>query len=167
MQRFDGDFDPTAKGSVASTQALTMTFLTLGVIYLIFMMIGVALIRLPQGYGGHDDTVAHHPGRNGALVRANEAIKTRQFWLLWIVLFCNVSRRRSTARAMQPQRPRQDSNEQQRDSGRTPGRGPARAGAGSAREHQSAGGRPRVGARAMPLLYGLWQAVIKASKLFA
>lgn len=91
MQRFDGDFDPTAKGSVASTHALTMTFLTLGVIYLIFMMIGVVLIRLPQGYGGHDDTVAHHPGRNGALVRANEAIKTRQFWLLWIVLFCNVT----------------------------------------------------------------------------
>ncbi|NHN56980.1 OFA family MFS transporter [Calidifontibacter sp. DB0510] len=91
LRTYDSGFDPNAKGAVASTHALAMTFVTLGIIYLIFMMIGVALMRLPQGYGGHDDEVTHQAGMSGALVRANEAIKTRQFYLLWIVLFCNVT----------------------------------------------------------------------------
>lgn len=91
LRWFDSDFDPNARGAVASTSALTNTFVTLGLIYLVFMMIGVALMRLPQGYGGHDDEVAHQPGYGGALVRATAAMRTRQFWFLWVVLFCNVT----------------------------------------------------------------------------
>ncbi|BDZ58080.1 OFA family MFS transporter [Barrientosiimonas endolithica] len=91
LRWFDSDFDPNARGAVASTEALTSTFVTLGLIYAVFMMIGVALIRLPPGYGGHDDEVAHQPGYGGALVRATEAMRTRQFWFLWVVLFCNVT----------------------------------------------------------------------------
>ena len=36
-------------------------------------------------------TAEHSPGTNGALVRASSAIRTPQFWFLWVVLFCNVT----------------------------------------------------------------------------
>ena len=86
---FDSDFDPTGKGT-ASSGALAGTFLTLGIAYLVFMLIGAALVRVPPGYGDDDDA-AHVPGSNGALVRAKQAIRTPQFALLWVVLFCNVT----------------------------------------------------------------------------
>lgn len=90
MSGFDADFVPTEPGAVASGSALTQTFLTLGVVYTVFMLIGAALIRVPPGHGD-DSTAAHSPGTNGALVRASQAIRTRQFWFLWVVLFCNVT----------------------------------------------------------------------------
>ena len=54
------------------------------------MLIGAALIRVPPGHGD-DSTAEHSPGTNGALVRASQAIRTPQFWFLWVVLFCNVT----------------------------------------------------------------------------
>lgn len=90
MSGFDADFVPTEPGAVASGSALAQTFLTLGVVYTVFMLIGAALIRVPPGHGD-DSTAAHSPGTNGALVRASQAIRTRQFWFLWVVLFCNVT----------------------------------------------------------------------------
>ncbi|OYO24447.1 MFS transporter [Enemella dayhoffiae] len=90
MRAYDPAFDPSGKGALAGGTALWQTFLTLGIGYGIFMLIGAALIRLPQGYAD-DATAEHRPGRSGALVRAREAIRTRQFWLLWVVLFCNVT----------------------------------------------------------------------------
>lgn len=79
-------------GSAESTDAgpLASTFLTLGLVYLAFMLIGSALIRVAPGHED-DETAEHQPGRGGALVRANQAIKTRQFWALWVILFCNVT----------------------------------------------------------------------------
>ena len=56
----------------------------------VFMLIGAALVRVPPGHGD-DSTAEHSPGTNGALVRASSAIRTPQFWLLWVVLFCNVT----------------------------------------------------------------------------
>ncbi len=90
MSVFDSGFDPADTSSVASTSALSSTFLTLGVVYLVFMLIGAALVRVPPGHG-EDDTVVPQPGRNGALVTAKQAIRTPQFAFLWIVLFCNVT----------------------------------------------------------------------------
>ncbi|SDS96694.1 MFS-type transporter involved in bile tolerance, Atg22 family [Nocardioides scoriae] len=87
---FDPGFDPANTDNGASASALASTFLTLGLVYLVFMMIGAALIRLPPGFED-DATAAHQPGRNGALVRAKQAIRTPQFALLWVVLFCNVT----------------------------------------------------------------------------
>ena len=87
---YDPAFDPANSGTGASASALALTFLTLGLVYLVFMLIGAALIRLPQGFGD-DETAAHQPGRGGALVRAKAAIRTPQFALLWVVLFCNVT----------------------------------------------------------------------------
>jgi MFS family permease len=87
---YDPGFVATEPGAVASSSALAQTFLTLGIVYTLFMLVGAALVRVPPGHG--DDTTAEHsPGSNGALVRASEAIRTPQFWLLWVVLFCNVT----------------------------------------------------------------------------
>jgi len=90
MGAFDPGFVPTEPGAVASGSALSQTFVTLGVVYTVFMLIGAALIRVPPGHGD-DQTAEHSPGTNGALVRASKATRTPQFWLLWVVLFCNVT----------------------------------------------------------------------------
>jgi MFS family permease len=87
---YDSGFDPTDKGAVANGTALSMTFLTLGLVYLVFMLVGAALVRVPPGHA-EDDVAVHQPGQNGALVRASEAIRTPQFAFLWVVLFCNVT----------------------------------------------------------------------------
>ena len=91
LGHFDPGFDPTAKNAVADGHALAMTFLVLGVGYLVLMLFGAALVRVPPGTGVDDGHAAHIAGRGGAQVRAAEAIRTRQFWLLWVVLFCNVT----------------------------------------------------------------------------
>jgi MFS family permease len=90
MSVFDSGFDPKDTASVANSSALSSTFLTLGVVYLLFMLVGAALVRVPPGHG-EDDTVVPQPGKEGALVSAAQAIRTPQFALLWIVLFCNVT----------------------------------------------------------------------------
>ena len=87
---YDPGFVATEPGAVASSAALAQTFLTLGIVYTLFMLVGAALVRVPPGHGD-DSTAEHSPGTNGALVRASEAIRTPQFWLLWVVLFCNVT----------------------------------------------------------------------------
>ena len=90
MSVYDSGFDAKDTTSVASASALSSTFLTLGVVYLVFMLIGASLVRVPPGHGD-DDTVVPQPGRNGALVTASRAIRTPTFAFLWIVLFCNVT----------------------------------------------------------------------------
>ena len=90
MAVYDPDFVATEPGAVASGSALASTFVTLGIVYTVFMLIGAALVRVPPGHGD-DATAEHSPGTNGALVRASKAIKTPQFWFLWVVLFCNVT----------------------------------------------------------------------------
>ncbi|GAA1442630.1 OFA family MFS transporter [Mycobacterium cookii] len=90
MSVYDPGFVATEPGAVASGSALAQTFLTLGIIYTAFMLVGAALVRVPPGHGD-DSTAEHSPGTNGALVRASSAIRTPQFWLLWVVLFCNVT----------------------------------------------------------------------------
>ena len=59
------------------------------------MMLGVFTVRVPApGWppAGFDPaTVAAKPMVTTANVSAANAIKTPQFWLLWTVLFCNVT----------------------------------------------------------------------------
>src|SRR6478672_1966111 len=90
MALYDPDFVSTEPTAVATGSALAQTFLTLGIVYTVFMLIGAALIRVPPGFGD-DATAEHSPGTNGALVRASQAIRTPQFWFLWVVLFCNAT----------------------------------------------------------------------------
>lgn len=71
------------------------TFLTMGIIYFIFMMFGVFTVRVPAKDWkpeGYVPTVNKAGGFiTSANVTADEAIKTPQFYLLWLVLFINVT----------------------------------------------------------------------------
>ena len=80
---------------VPDNSAIGSAFLVLGLAYLIFMSLGVVLVRVPA-----DDwkPAGFDPGtaKTGAListgnVSAANAIKTPQFWLLWVVLCFNVT----------------------------------------------------------------------------
>ena len=74
--------------------ALAPTFATLAVLYLVFMTFGVLTIRVPregwapEGYVPVESSAAMRTNRH---VSAANAIRTKQFWLLWVVLFCNVT----------------------------------------------------------------------------
>jgi MFS family permease len=83
----------TAFGNT-STSGIGKAFLVHGLAYAVFMTVGVLLIRLPSkefeakkaefAKDKPKATVAHN-------VSANNAIKTPQFWLLWVVLCFNVT----------------------------------------------------------------------------
>jgi MFS family permease len=73
---------------------LATTFLVMGVVYAVFMTVGVLLVRLPPpGWEPPVVRVAASrlPRAAGPDRTANEAIKMPQFWLLWIVLCFNVT----------------------------------------------------------------------------
>ncbi len=90
-------YDPNsgAKGWVASGESVGKLFLTLAVVYLAYMMFGAFTIKVPaEGWkpAGFDPAKV----RAASLVTtenvsAKNAVKTRQFWLVWIALFCNVT----------------------------------------------------------------------------
>ena len=75
---------------------LEPTFITLALVYAAVIAMGAYVIRLP-----HPDwtpTGAPRVGKKpakvaivGANVSANNAIRTPQFWLLWVILFCNIT----------------------------------------------------------------------------
>lgn len=75
----------------ANSTGVVPTMVTMGLIYLAFMMFGVFTVRVPP----HDWAFAATSGNKvvtaGANVTADEAIRTPQFWQLWVILFVNVS----------------------------------------------------------------------------
>ena len=95
LSAYDAGYDPDVATSVASGHALVLLFLTLGVVYFLIMMFGVANIRVPApGWkpdGWDPASVKAKPLVTTASVSAANALRTRSFWLLWIVLFCNVT----------------------------------------------------------------------------
>ena len=90
-------YDPASsdKGWIASGDAVGKLFLTLAVIYLAYMLFGAFTIKVPAegwkpaGFDPAKVTAAKLVTTNN--VSATNAVKTRQFWLVWIVLFCNVT----------------------------------------------------------------------------
>jgi len=90
---YDDSYD-TATG-IASGSAVAKLFVTLGVIYLVLMMFGAWLIRVPadgwKPQGFDPSTVKSKALVTTDNVSADNAIRTRQFWFLWVVLFCNVT----------------------------------------------------------------------------
>jgi MFS family permease len=77
----------------ASSEGVTKTFVTMGVLYFLFMMFGVFTVRLPQpGWkpAGYTEPVAN-PMITRANVTVNTAMRTPQFYLLWIMLCVNVT----------------------------------------------------------------------------
>src|SRR5690606_5063279 len=72
---------------------IALTFLVHGLAYAVFMSLGVLLIRVPSPEWTAARTV-DQPARRmvtTANVSARNALRTPQFWLLWVVLCCNVT----------------------------------------------------------------------------
>ncbi len=76
--------------------AIAPSFLTLAGIYFVAMMLGAFTVRVPQddwlpeGFEP-EEAIADDPMKTSADVTAKSAIRTPQFWLLWMILFCNVT----------------------------------------------------------------------------
>ncbi|MER5392152.1 OFA family MFS transporter [Saccharopolyspora sp. NPDC002686] len=72
---------------------IALTFLVHGVVYAVFMSLGVLLIRTPPpGWNpGSSARPVSKPMITTANVTARNAVRTPQFWLLWVVLCCNVT----------------------------------------------------------------------------
>jgi MFS family permease len=92
---YDPNYNASVPTSVASGSAVAALFVTLGIVYFIVMMYGVFTVKVPaEGWkpAGFDPaTVAAKPLVTTSDVSAANAIKTPQFYLLWVVLFCNVT----------------------------------------------------------------------------
>jgi MFS family permease len=75
--------------------AIAPAFLTLGAIYFVVMMLGAFTVKVPaEGWrpaGFDPEKVAERKLVTTGDVTASNAIRTPQFWLLWTVLFCNVT----------------------------------------------------------------------------
>ena len=99
----------------ATSTGVAPTFVTLGLVYLAFMMFGVFTVRVPAaGWAPAVATaaargVAETPGSTSTMTAAwaasraaaprptvrdvpvSEAVRTSQFWLLWVMLLVNVT----------------------------------------------------------------------------
>jgi MFS family permease len=95
MSFYDPAYDPADATTVPSGHAVALLFLTLGLLYLVFMMFGAFIIRVPAADWRPDGfdpaSVKAKSLVTTENVSANNAIRTPQFWLLWTVLFCNVT----------------------------------------------------------------------------
>ncbi len=93
LGRYDGSFGNET--TTATGSAVSMLFVTLGLVYLVVMLFGAWLIRVPPAGWmpeGYDPDASHESDLvTNDNVSAANAIRTPQFWLLWIVLFCNVT----------------------------------------------------------------------------
>ncbi|WP_138733540.1 OFA family MFS transporter [Modestobacter excelsi] len=94
MGWYDPAYDGTA-ATVASGDAVAKLFVTLGLVYLAFMLFGAFIVRVPaEGWrpaGFDPSTIKAKALVTTKSVSAANAIRTPQFWLLWVVLFCNVT----------------------------------------------------------------------------
>ncbi len=75
--------------------AVMKLFVTFAIVYFLFMMFGVFTVRVPAP-GWNPSNFDPSQVKQKALVTQNHvsaanSIKTPQFWLLWTVLFCNVT----------------------------------------------------------------------------
>ena len=93
---YDSGFDPMDPTSIASGSSVATLFLTLGIAYLLVMSLGAYLVKVPADDWKPDGWEPKEEAEGNTMVTtasvsANSALRTPQFWLLWIVLFCNVT----------------------------------------------------------------------------
>ncbi|MFC3574175.1 OFA family MFS transporter [Streptomyces yaanensis] len=69
---------------------IALAFLVHGLSYAVFMSLGVLLVRVPRT-ADRASTVAGPSALEGVQVSARSAVRTPQFWCLWIVLCMNVT----------------------------------------------------------------------------
>jgi MFS family permease len=77
-----------------TSQGVVETFVVMGVIYFVFMMLGALIVRVPPPDwrpAGYVPSAAGSRMITSADVLANAALKTPQFYLLWGVLCMNVT----------------------------------------------------------------------------
>ncbi len=70
------------------------TLVVMGALYLLLMMVGVVLVRVPpEGWAPEGYSPAQHRGKmiTQGNVSADRALRTPQFWLLWVMLCVNVT----------------------------------------------------------------------------
>jgi MFS family permease len=80
--------------ATAASNGVLETFVTMGVIYFMFMMVGVVTVRVPaEDWKPAGWVPSEHPRAlvTQANVSVDVAWRTPQFWLLWVVLCMNVS----------------------------------------------------------------------------
>ncbi|MFB1042503.1 OFA family MFS transporter [Streptomyces chrestomyceticus] len=74
---------------------IARTFLVMGLAYAVFMTLGVLLVRVPpagpDAPGAGRAAAAPRPLVTTAQVSARNAVRTPQFWCLWVVLCTNVT----------------------------------------------------------------------------
>jgi MFS family permease len=78
----------------AASNGVLETFVTMGVIYFMFMMVGVYAVRVPAADwkpAGWSAPAQPKQLVTTANVAVDVAWRTRQFWLLWVVLCMNVT----------------------------------------------------------------------------
>jgi len=78
----------------AVSNGVLESFVTMGVIYFLYMMIGVIFVRVPASDWKPDGWTAADKPRSlvtSANVAVDLAWRTPQFWLLWVVLCMNVT----------------------------------------------------------------------------
>nr|ANH11396.1 SceA [Streptomyces sp. SD85] len=77
------------------SSGIARTFLVMGVAYAVFMTLGVLLVRVPPDSpgppGGAGDRAPSRELVTSGQVSARNALRTPQFWCLWVVLCANVT----------------------------------------------------------------------------
>jgi MFS family permease len=78
----------------ATSAGVSQTFATMGALYFVFMLFGVVTVRVPPADfrpPGYHPPATTEKLVTAATVTADRALRTPQFWLLWAVLFLNVT----------------------------------------------------------------------------
>lgn len=92
LRLYDGG---TPEDGLHTGQAVGALFLTLGGLYLVVMLFGAWIVRVPHPDWkpeGYDPSTQKKKSLvTTGNVRANIALSTPQFWLLWVILFTNVT----------------------------------------------------------------------------
>jgi MFS family permease len=83
-----------SKFSTPTHVGVAETFLVLGAVYFVFMMVGAFIVRLPPAGWAPEGYVA--PTQSSGLITRSDvyvydALKTPQFWCIWVVLCINVT----------------------------------------------------------------------------
>lgn len=74
----------------SDTSGIALAFLVHGLSYAVFMLPGVLLVRVPRPRA-EESAAGRTTAPVGPRVSARQALRTPQFWLLWVVLCTNVT----------------------------------------------------------------------------
>jgi MFS family permease len=95
LDAFGVTYNNTGVVTAVADGAIALAFLTHGLVYAVFMSVGWLLVRVPaDGWAPAGWSPAKNKAHaliTTASVSAKNAIKTPQFWFLWIVLCFNVT----------------------------------------------------------------------------